>query len=295
MGREVKRVAIDFDWPLNKTWTGYLNPYYEHQKECSFCKGSGGSVHANELRDKWYGHVPFSPEMNGSTPFTPDMPEILAKAKWNCRESSASVEREAIRLCEILNRSWSHHLNDDDVKALVDGERLHDLTHDFTPGEGWKKKDPFVIPTADQVNRWSISGFGHDCINQWVVCKSVLERLGLPSECEHCKGEGSVWESDEAKSLGEAWESYEPPYGEGWQMWETTSEGSPISPVLASPEELASWLASNGASAFGSLTATYDGWLNMIMQGWAPSAASNNGELMSGVEACRELNKSPLP
>ena len=289
MGREVKRVAMDFDWPLKKVWDGYINPHYVHRHECGFCKGSGGSVHANELRDKWYGYVPFSPEMNGSTPFTPDMPEILGKAKWNCRESNSSVKSEAVRLCRLFNGSWSHNLNDDDVKALVDGERLHDLTHDFVPGEGWKKKEPFIMPTAEQVNRWSIVGFGHDCINQWIVCRAVLERLGLPHECEHCNGEGSIWESEEAKTLCEAWKPSEPPNGDGWQMWETTSEGSPISPVFASPEDLASWLASNGASSFGSLTASYDEWLAMIMQGWAISAVACNGELVYGVEACSRM------
>lgn len=37
----------------------------------------------------------------------------------------------------------------------------------------------------------------------------------------------------------------EPPEGIGFQCWETTSEGSPISPVFASMEELCEWLAKN--------------------------------------------------
>jgi len=41
MGRELKRVALDFDWPLNKIWKGYVNPYY---KECESCKGSGNTL-----------------------------------------------------------------------------------------------------------------------------------------------------------------------------------------------------------------------------------------------------------
>ena len=72
----------------------------------------------------------------------------------------------------------------------------------------------------------------------------------------------------------------------GWCMYETCSEGTPISPVLGSPEELARWLADNGASAFGYSTATYEQWLNTCRAGWAPSmiATAATG-LVSGVAA----------
>jgi hypothetical protein len=83
----------------------------------------------------------------------------------------------------------------------------------------------------------------------------------------------------------------EPPNGDGFQMWETTSEGSPMSPVFATPEELAKWLYDNKASSFGSQTSTYEEWLTMITTtGWAPSAVLNVGEgtLKSGVSAISE-------
>jgi len=70
----------------------------------------------------------------------------------------------------------------------------------------------------------------------------------------------------------------------GWCMYETTSEGTPISPVFATPEELARWLADSGASTFGDMTATYEQWLRMVRAGWAPSAVAVAGELKSGVE-----------
>jgi hypothetical protein len=71
-------------------------------------------------------------------------------------------------------------------------------------------------------------------------------------------------------------------------MYEDTSEGTPISPAFKTPEELARWLADNGASSFGSMTATYEQWLAMIGDGWAPSAVSiGGGPLVSGVEAAR--------
>ena len=36
-----------------------------------------------------------------------------------------------------------------------------------------------------------------------------------------------------------------PPTGEGYQLWETTSEGSPISPIFKTIEELCKWLGEN--------------------------------------------------
>ena len=64
-----------------------------------------------------------------------------------------------------------------------------------------------------------------------------------------------------------------------YQMYEITSEGTPISPVMETPEELARWLADNSASAFGGMTCTYEEWLGMIVgPGWAPSGVMIPGE-----------------
>lgn len=69
-------------------------------------------------------------------------------------------------------------------------------------------------------------------------------------------------------------------------MYEDTSEGTPISPAFATPEELARWLADTGASAFGGQTASYEGWLRVAQDGWAPSAVySSQTGLTSGVDA----------
>lgn len=70
-----------------------------------------------------------------------------------------------------------------------------------------------------------------------------------------------------------------------YQMYEDTSEGTPISPVMETPEALARWLADNGASSFGSSTATYEQWLYICKGGWAPSMVIAGGVMKSGVEA----------
>lgn len=71
-----------------------------------------------------------------------------------------------------------------------------------------------------------------------------------------------------------------------FMMYEDTSEGTPISPAFATPEDLARWLYDNGASAFASMTASYEQWLAVARGGFAPSAVIVGGALLSGVEAC---------
>lgn len=73
-----------------------------------------------------------------------------------------------------------------------------------------------------------------------------------------------------------------------FMMYEDTSEGTPISPAFATPEELARWLADTGASSFGSMTATYEQWLYVAKGGFAPSAVFVDGQMKSGVEAMAE-------
>jgi hypothetical protein len=63
-----------------------------------------------------------------------------------------------------------------------------------------------------------------------------------------------------------------------YQMYESTSEGTPISPVFPTPELLAQWLVDNNASAFATNTASYESWLRVANGGYAPSAVKNPGE-----------------
>lgn len=49
-----------------------------------------------------------------------------------------------------------------------------------------------------------------------------------------------------------------------WQMYETCSEGTPISPVMADPESLARWLVVAAANTFAERTADYDAWMRII-------------------------------
>jgi len=71
-----------------------------------------------------------------------------------------------------------------------------------------------------------------------------------------------------------------------YMMYETTSEGTPISPAFPTKEELARWLADTNASAFGGEGASYEAWLSTINRGYAISAIfSPQTGLISGAEA----------
>jgi hypothetical protein len=52
-----------------------------------------------------------------------------------------------------------------------------------------------------------------------------------------------------------------------FMMYETTSEGTPLSPPIDTPEHLAEFLVTTGACVFADLTATYDQWLKIINGG----------------------------
>ena len=98
---------------------------------------------------------------------------------------------------------------------------------------------------------------------------------------------------DEEHSVVPEAENYMPNWTEAErthiQMYEDCSEGTPISPVMETSEELASWLADNNASAFAGMTATYDEWLATINRGWAPSAIfSPMTGMQSGVTAMHD-------
>jgi hypothetical protein len=245
MSREVRRVPLDFNQPLNEVWDGYLMPDRLQGEDCPDCK-NGYSPRAQYLFDLWYGYVPFDPTSTGSTPLHHDTPAVRAFAERNVNRSpdfygtgETAIAGEAQRLATLWNQMWSHHLAQDDVDALIAARRLMDFTHTWSPETRWQKIEPPVTPTAEQVNEWSISGFGHDSINASVVVGARCEREGVDDVCPTCKGHGSVETYEGQRAEAEAWEPTGPPEGEGWQLWETVSEGSPVTPVFASADALA--------------------------------------------------------
>jgi hypothetical protein len=70
------------------------------------------------------------------------------------------------------------------------------------------------------------------------------------------------------------------PYG--WQMYETVTEGSPISPIFTTKDELAEWLASPDA---GQEQVSQAAARAFVADGWAPTFIDRGNGLLTGVES----------
>lgn len=122
----------------------------------------------------------------------------------------------------------------------------------------------------------------------------------VPADWQHPRDENGHWipmhqhfpynAEEVAEGLRDGWLKGEPPLYSidvmpdwpeeqrtHWQMYEDTTEGTPISPVMESPEALARWLADNHESACGDMTATYKQWLSTICRGRPMTRRSTSG------------------
>jgi len=122
-------------------------------------------------------------------------------------------------------------------------------------------------------------------LNEWGDFKDLIE-------CPHCDGN---YVDPEFVEDFENWQAIAPPNGDGWQLWETVSSGSPITPVFETPEELAEYCATSKGEWFGGHYAKqmdYEKWLIFIKrEGWAASAVSGEDGLMVGTAYAAERLK----
>jgi hypothetical protein len=223
MGRELKRVPMDFNWPRNMTWKGYINPH--HSQKCKACDGTGLNPATKQIADNFYDF-------------------------------------------DKTGHRWCDDITQDEVDALIAENRLWNFWRRVGPN-GWEDIDPKPIVTAEMVNEVNRHhGFdSHDGINRCILIQVRAKRLGVYGTCSFCEGSGEIWASPEIKRLHEAWENFDPPTGDGYQLWETTSEGSPQSPVFKTLHKLCEWCAAN-ATTFGSNTATAEEWHQMLDDGF---------------------------
>jgi hypothetical protein len=221
MGRELRRVPIDFDWPVGKIWAGFENPYYQYCSDCPDCGLSGYNPETRKLSESFY--------------------------------------------------VWSKNITQDEVDMLVEKGRLIDFVKTGRP------------VTADWVNAESQHRMVHACRSRHHLIEfRAGEAYGY---CSTCKGSVQIWYPKEAELWADDWEPHDPPEGDAYQIWETTSEGSALTPPFATPHELARHCADTGVSSFASMTATYEQWMKFIEgPGWAPSCIIENGVIHSGVE-----------
>ena len=277
MGRMIKRVPLDFDYPLHKVWIGYLNPYSKlYMKNCADCKNSGISVIGRILKDLWYGWNDSFP-MKG---FKTREDYLKQMADTRLRDHILGlihrVETAPARKTENGHsvQGWIYNLDEFEVKYLWTENRLRDFKEQ---------------PDAEQVNQWALRSMGHDSLNQYLVSEFCAQRWGYDAKellwCSTCRGHGHTFETGYHRYICENWVKIEPPTGEGWQLWETVSEGSPISPVFADKAGLAQFMVETEGISFA-------GAMNFIDEEWAPSFIMVDGVFQSGVQFIADNHES---
>lgn len=277
MGREVKRVPVDFDWPLKQVWGGFLMPDALREKACPTCRE----------RPSWVGH---EPNGDGLTP------EARAIANTFYPHQIGGPNAEAL--------AWHDKIGQVELDYLIENMRigrstLYDRIELKPPYEKseygydirfeWVRNDN-PAPTVAEVN--AVQRSRRRLMSDWSFQSHDLigfrcERLGITVECPDCDGHGTQEKYAGQRDDAEAWERTEPPEGDGWQLWETTSEGSPVGPVFATAEELAAWLGTHeGGSAVGfghsCEPMPYEQALAFVGVGSSPSMIGDGGGLHDG-------------
>lgn len=217
MGREVRRVPLDFDWPIGEVWSGYLMP--DRLREVD-CPADDDCVNGQTRAGAW----------------------VMQMAN----------------LCLMV---------DDDLNAQARGQAMHPYLNDTGSYAYRVRPSEDIREFGTGLAGRGGGGFGHDSIDTWNATAALIRAAGLPEtwgRCLRCDGHASVEAYPGQRVEAEAWEPTDPPEGEGWQLWSTTSEGEPMTPVFATPEALAEHCAAAGVSVFGSHRADRAGWLKII-------------------------------
>jgi len=208
--RTLKRVPLDFNWPIGKPWAGYQDP---HSQPCPCCEN--GYTQAGMILNKLVGLI------------------LLAGG--------------------------------DVARARIE----HPLLRENIPTHPWLQELGLPAVSADMIELTTRlagrppSNTGHDGCDEYAAVKKILKAAGLPRTwgyCKHCKGHG---DDPTTRAASKAWKPTEPPKGKGWQLWDTTGDDCPTSPVFASAEELAVWCEKH-ATTFGDHRATKTQWLKMF-------------------------------
>lgn len=92
--------------------------------------------------------------------------------------------------------------------------------------------------------------------------------------CDFCFGNGSLFCDEKYRKLKDEWERIEPPQGEGYQLWENTSEGSPQSPVFKTLDELCDYAEKN-CTTFSTFKASASEWKKMLDENFVQHTIGN--------------------
>lgn len=266
MSREIKRVPLDFEWPLEKVWDGYINPHFKR------CPAEG--CHAGETAaGLWVQGLARLVAMLGEE-------AVVAPHVAEMRRSGRLFPHPYLE-------DWAHAPRDREPKDLVDklASAKDETARDWVYRAYWHRYKPQLLPLTEELvgfvtglagRRPSPPLGGNLEID---VYRALLRAAGIQDEkwgtCPHCGGDGI---DPATRAAYEAWKPVEPPSGKGWQLWETVTEGSPISPVFVHKEEFVIYLTRQGYSKKAAE--------EFCKRGWAPSGVMTGGRMYDGIEAC---------
>lgn len=232
MGRILKRVPLDFSWPLKRVWKGYINPY--RGVDCPYC---------------------YEPEWHTAGGYTPEAQEY--KKRWRTPDNAHYVQNPYRPNTRYCPEAHEYNLEQWEYDFIVNDEQCrHHVFGNLDPVPALSELKEYFLQQIDPIGS----------IVEFCLTEEYCRRKGVSAICPHCVGTGVVYLNDEIKKLHDEFKKVEPPTGDGYQLWETTSEGSPVSPVFETFDELCEWCVSN-ASTFADWKATKEEWAEMLLDG----------------------------
>lgn len=258
MGREIKRVALDFDWPLSKVWEGYLMPDSLYSKPCTDCD-NGYTAGGAWLMTLAHRLTMLADDAEREQPLG------RALHPWLAQDQYPPVWRD--RTLPTEHQFYSQYV----VRPSTD---IIDLVNGLEESAGRHYDN-------------SIHGLGRSTTDAYCIASAIAKAAGMPEDwgvCKTCDGDARLEAYPGQAEDQEAWDPTEPPSGDGWQVWETVSEGSPISPVFADREDLVQWLMSPAYSWGTSHPLTRAQAENFVDSAWAPTGVVADGKFMNGDE-----------
>lgn len=190
-----------------------VNFYFQigrDSKECPTCAGRFYHPDSQWVSESFYSHSsPFKRQterdIQGKAIMarfgSPETTPVHGYGGFPSEECFSKYGPEFQSFCEEMrnHHCWNDRITQDEVDVLIEGGRLHDLTSEWTKGEGWKPKSSAAVITPEMVNAQQGPGSGllsHDAINRGVLIETRLKRFGMPLYCPECAGDGSVYTAD---------------------------------------------------------------------------------------------------
>ncbi len=271
MGRQVRRVPMDFDWPIDKVWEGFLTPDRLQENPCPDC-----------YRVKYKGEHQYG---SGSTPAQMWLDGWLHLLGMMAEDISDQARDDGVPVTQRITGAGGT-------------ERMHPYLQDLQKICIYEHRRPSADITelvGGLLGERGRVSFGYSTDVAMKVSTALKEAAGVPVDwgiCPTCQGHGAVEAYPGQRGEAEAWaeEDHEPPAGDGWQLWETVSEGSPISPVFETADDLARWMSSDAYQWGISRPMPYAAALRFVTgAGWAPSMVATSGRLIPGEQFIGEV------